>query len=81
VQSTEAAPSHAEDQRTTRILEQDARRANVELYFGPSASSGCEDRWIQTIPGRGWFVHLRRYGPDQPAFEGTWRLGDFEAIG
>jgi hypothetical protein len=51
---------------------------SVELYFGPSAPSGHEDRWIQTLPGRGWFVYLRLYGPKAPAFDGTWQAGDFE---
>lgn len=51
---------------------------SVELYFGPSAPDGREDRWIQTLPGRGWFVYLRLYGPEAPAFDGTWQAGDFE---
>ncbi len=50
----------------------------VELSFGPSASAGHEDQWIQTIPGRGRFVYLRLYGPEGPAFDAGWRAGDFE---
>jgi hypothetical protein len=52
----------------------------LDLYFGPKAPSGQEDRWIQTNPGRGWFVYLRLYGPQAPAFDGTWRPGDFERL-
>jgi hypothetical protein len=50
---------------------------SVDLYFGPSAPAGHEDRWIQTLPGRAWFVYLRLYGPEPPAFNGDWRAGDF----
>lgn len=52
----------------------------TELYFGPSAPAGNEGQWIKTIPGKGWFVYFRIYGPDRPAFDGTWRPGDFEEV-
>ena len=38
------------------------------------------NRWIKTSPGEGWFAYLRIYGPEAPAFDGTWRLPDFEPI-
>jgi hypothetical protein len=50
----------------------------VELHFGPEPPPKGEDRWIQTIPGKGWFVYFRIYGPDAPAFDGSWRLPDFK---
>jgi hypothetical protein len=52
----------------------------AELYFGPTVPAGHEDRWIQTIPGKGWFVYFRIYGPQKPAFDGSWKPGDFEEI-
>jgi hypothetical protein len=55
--------------------------APVELYFGPDAPDGAEGRWIKTIQGKGWFVYFRIYGPEQPAFDGSWQLPDFEAVG
>jgi hypothetical protein len=53
--------------------------APVELYFGPEAPEGAEGRWIKTIPGKGWFVYFRIYGPEGPAFDGSWQLPDFQA--
>jgi hypothetical protein len=53
--------------------------APAELWFGPEAPEGAQGRWIKTIPGRGWFVYFRIYGPDQPAFDGSWQLPDFQA--
>jgi hypothetical protein len=49
----------------------------VELQFGPTPPPEGEDRWIKTIPGKGWFVYFRIYGPDGPAFDGSWQLPDF----
>lgn len=57
-----------------------ARGRSVDLLFGPSPPTGAGDRWIETIPGKGWFVYFRIYGPDQPAFDGSWKPGDFEAL-
>jgi hypothetical protein len=59
-------------------LDQDAP---VELSFGPDAPAEGEGRWIKTIPDKGWFVYFRIYGPEQPAFDGSWRLPDFEQVG
>jgi hypothetical protein len=50
------------------------------LYFGPAAPQGQENRWIKTIPGKGWFVYFRVYGPEQGAFDGSWKPGDFEEV-
>jgi len=52
----------------------------ADLFFGPTPPGGEVDRWIQTIPGRGWFVYFRIYGPEQTAFDGGWRPGDFEFV-
>ena len=52
----------------------------VDLYFGPTAPKGQESHWIKTIPGKGWFAYFRIYGPDQPAFDGSWKPGDFEEV-
>jgi hypothetical protein len=58
----------------------DATGDAAELYFGPEPPAGQQDRWIKTIPGKGWFVYFRIYGPEQPAFDGSWQPGDFERI-
>jgi hypothetical protein len=51
---------------------------SVDLFFGPTAPAGRQDQWIQTNPGAGWFVYFRIYGPEQAAFDKTWKPGDFE---
>jgi hypothetical protein len=58
----------------------DLSGSSVDLFFGPSAPAGQEARWIKTIPGRGWFVYFRIYGPEAPAFDKTWKPGDFELV-
>ena len=56
----------------------DVKDAEAVLYFGPTAPPGKETQWIKTIPGKGWFVYFRIYGPEAAAFNGNWRPGDFE---
>jgi hypothetical protein len=52
----------------------------VDLYFGPNAPTGQEGQWIKTLPGKGWFAYFRVYGPEEPAFDGSWKPGDFEEV-
>src|SRR5580765_1987967 len=47
---------------------------HVDLYLGPEQPDETDGRWLQTNPGKGWFVYFRIYGPEPPAFDGTWRL-------
>ncbi len=49
---------------------------SVDLSFGPTAPAGKESNWVQTIPGQHWFSYFRFYGPLQPYFDRSWRLGD-----
>jgi hypothetical protein len=51
---------------------------SVDVYFGPKAPPGKEKNWAQTVPGKGWFVVLRLYGPLEPWFDKTWRPGEIE---
>jgi len=53
--------------------------SSVDLHFGPTAPKG-ESPWIKTVPGKGWFVYFRLYGPEPAAFDGSWKPGDFEEV-
>jgi hypothetical protein len=53
---------------------------SVDLYFGPTAPTGKDSLWIKTIPGKGWFTYFRIYAPETPAFDGTWKPGDFVEV-
>jgi len=35
---------------------------------------------VQTVPGRGWFVLFRIYGPLEAWFDKSWKLNDFELV-
>jgi hypothetical protein len=54
-----------------------AGTAPVDLFFGPNPPAGQENRWIKTVPGKGWFAYIRIYGPEQAAFDKSWKPGDF----
>ena len=58
----------------------DLKGETADLYFGPSAPTGRESQWIKTIPGKGWFVYFRIYGPEAAAFDGSWKPGDFQVV-
>jgi hypothetical protein len=39
-----------------------------------------EENWVQTIPGKSWFIILRAYGPLQPWLDQTWRPSELELV-
>jgi hypothetical protein len=53
---------------------------SVDIYFGPMAPAGMENNWIQTIPGKGWNMLFRLYGPLEPWFDKTWKLNEIELV-
>lgn len=50
------------------------------MWFGPKVPKGHESNWIQTMPGKGYSVLLRLYGPLQPWFDKAWKPSDFEQV-
>jgi hypothetical protein len=53
---------------------------SVDVFFGPKAPDGMESNWVQTIPGKGWFMILRLYGPLEPWFDGSWKPGEITLV-
>jgi hypothetical protein len=53
---------------------------SYDIYFGPKSPKGFENNWLETIPGKGWFVALRMYGPLEPWINKTWRPGEIELV-
>jgi hypothetical protein len=53
---------------------------SYDVYFGPKAPAGKENNWIQTMPGKGWNVVLRRYSALEPWFDKTWRPSEVELV-
>jgi len=83
------------DNQTRSLLETDQKLAGVDstipgikknpdesvtVWFGPKAPPGEEKNWVQTVPGRGWNVLLRLYGPLEPWFNKSWKPGDIEPV-
>lgn len=52
----------------------------IVVYFGLDAPVGRERNWVQTMPGKGWFVLFRFYGPLEPFFDKTWKPDDIEQV-
>lgn len=48
---------------------------STTIYIGKDApeSKKLHKNWLQTVPGKSFFVCLRMYGPTEPWIEGKWR--------
>ncbi len=53
---------------------------SYDIYFAPKPPKGKEGNWLQTVPGKSWFIALRMYGPLQPWIDQTWRPGEIELV-
>ena len=54
---------------------------STTVTFGPERPADSpEGNWIQTDPGKGWFVLLRLYSPLQPYFDKSWRPSEIEPV-
>jgi hypothetical protein len=53
---------------------------SYDIYFAPKAPQGKEGNWLQTIPGKSWWIGLRMYGPEQPWIDQTWRPGEIALV-
>jgi hypothetical protein len=49
---------------------------SIVLRFGPEPPPEGGSNWIGTLPGKGWFVYFRWYGPTEAFFDGSWSLPD-----
>jgi hypothetical protein len=54
---------------------------SVDLFIGAEAPKGYEKNYMKTVGDDGWFVYFRLYAPEQPFFDKTFKLTDFEQIG
>ena len=50
-------------------------RASQMLYLCTN-----DGNWLQTIPGKSWWIGLRMYGPEQAWVDKTWRPGEIELV-
>jgi len=53
---------------------------SLDVFFGPKAPKGKEKNWIETIPGKGWTMIFRLYGPLEPFFDKSWKLNDQDKL-
>jgi hypothetical protein len=53
---------------------------SFDLRFGPEAPANKETNWIQTLPGKGWYMILRLYEPKEAWIDGIWRPGQLELL-
>jgi len=76
LQTSQALPTLGS---ATEGLKQNAD-GSYDIYFSPKPPKGYENNWLATVPGKGWFVALRMYGPLEPWIEKTWRPSEIELV-
>lgn len=53
---------------------------STTIHIGPTAPEGAETNWLQSIPGKGYFVTLRLYNPLQSFFDKSWRPSEIQPV-
>jgi hypothetical protein len=54
---------------------------STTIYFGPTKPADAKDgNWIQTMPGKGWFMLLRLYSPRESFFTKAWRPSEVALV-
>jgi hypothetical protein len=75
LQTDQRFPSISSNTRGVRLNTD----GSIDIHFGPVKPSGNVN-WIQTLPGKGWWVGLRMFGPLEPWFDKTWRPGEIVPV-
>ncbi|MCU0854021.1 MAG: DUF1254 domain-containing protein [Rhodobacteraceae bacterium] len=76
LQTNQPAPSVSSQDREIKVNAD----GSVDVFFGPTAPEGMESNWVETIPGKGWFMILRLYGPLEPWFDQSWKPGEITLV-
>lgn len=53
---------------------------STDIFFGPTPPKGREGNWVQTVPGKSFWLILRLYAPLEPWFDKSWRPGKIELL-
>jgi len=49
-------------------------------YFALKPPEGQAGNWLQTVPGKSWWLALRMYGPLEPWINQTWQPSEIELV-
>jgi hypothetical protein len=54
---------------------------STTIYISPTQPDGVgRGNWIQSVPGKGYFVCLRLYSPLESFFDKSWRPSEVEPV-
>lgn len=53
---------------------------SFDVFFGPVPPAGKRSNWLQTIPGKSWFIIFRIYSPMDEWDQKTWFPGEVERV-
>jgi hypothetical protein len=76
IQSGQAWPSvHSNSKKL--VLNPDN---SVDIWFGPEAPESMENNWIQTVPGKDWYMVLRLYELHEYHAHSKWIPGKIKSL-
>jgi hypothetical protein len=80
LQTEERFPSAGSQAYPTPAAAADAD-GSIRVHLAPQRPDGVpEGNWIQTLPGKGFFVILRCYSPLESFFDKSWRPSEIEPV-
>jgi hypothetical protein len=53
---------------------------SIDIWFGPVALEGKAHNWLQTIPGKEWYIVLRIYDAPESCFKQGWKPGEIDEV-
>jgi hypothetical protein len=80
---TRSMPENSQKSPSVGIQTEGIRKNDddsYDIYLALKAPEGFENNWVETIPGKSWFVIMRMYSPLKPWIDQTWRLGEVELV-
>jgi hypothetical protein len=54
---------------------------SVDIRFGPVAEEGKALNWLQTVPGKEWYIVVRIYNAPECCFALEWKPGEIDEEG
>ncbi len=81
LQTPQRFPRAGSQTYPTPAAQAEADGSTVVVFAPERPDEIHEGNWIQTAPGKGYFVVLRLYSPLQSFFDKSWRLSEIEPIG
>jgi hypothetical protein len=80
LQASQRFPRAGSQAYPTPAAEAEADGSTIVVFAPDQPEDVPAGNWIQTMPGKGYFVILRLYSPLESFFDRSWRVGEIELV-